>query len=62
LAVLRELLALWGLEKLTGVVIPKVTSKNVQEYLDLLKNTHLKVMLTLETAETFDRHDNERLV
>ena len=59
--VLKQLRAINGAEKLTGVVIPKVTSKNAREYLELIEGTAWQVMLTLETAETFDRNDNETL-
>ena len=57
--VLNRLIDLPGVEKLTGIVIPKVTSGNVKEYLDKIKGVDWQVMLTLETSETFDRHDNE---
>lgn len=59
--ILERLRTLPGAEKLTGVVIPKVTSKNIQMYMNSIMPTPWRVMLTLETAETFDREDSEAL-
>lgn len=59
--VLKQVLLLNGIEKLAGIVVPKVTAGNVREYLEAIHATTWKVMLTLETAETFERSDNEKI-
>jgi citrate lyase beta subunit len=54
-SILRRLLALNGVERLSGVVLPKVSRANLHDYLDPLQDhPSLRVMPTLECADTFD--------
>lgn len=54
-AVLRDVLQMEGVERLTGFVLPKVTTANLDDYFDLLPDdSDFVVMLTLETIEVFD--------
>ncbi len=47
---------------LHGLVLPKVTAENLQDYLDLLPSeSHLSLMLTLETQEVFSDLSMSRL-
>lgn len=52
--VLERVLAMPGVEKLTGFVIPKATRHNFDAYFRQIRQTEFKLMLTLETAEVFD--------
>ncbi len=52
--VLARLLDLSAIEKIDGFVLPKFTEDVFDTYFDLLKDTHFKVMPTLETKEVFD--------
>jgi citrate lyase beta subunit len=53
--VLRALLTMQGVESITGFVLPKATRHNVADYFSLLEDhPAFRVMLTLETSETFD--------
>ncbi|GGY50750.1 HpcH/HpaI aldolase/citrate lyase family protein [Pseudoduganella albidiflava] len=52
--VLARVLAMDGVEKLAGFVIPKATRDNLDEYIGLLSGTRHLLMPTLETAEVFD--------
>lgn len=53
--VLGQVLALPGIERMDGFVLPKITDRNVQAYLDLLTPEQPFWLLpTLETAEVFD--------
>src|SRR5262245_25168395 len=54
-AVLRSLLQIEGVERLSGFVLPKVTPANLEDYLPAFTSGHdFDVMLTLETVEVFD--------
>src|SRR5262249_53219100 len=54
-AVLRSVLQMSGVERLTGFVLPKVTRHNLQDYFELFTpRDPFDVMLTLETVEVFD--------
>jgi citrate lyase beta subunit len=54
-AVLRRLLQMDGVRRLTGFVLPKVGLHNLEEYFALLEGEDsFEVMLTLETAPVFD--------
>ena len=61
-ATLEAVLPLPGVETLSGFVLPKVTARNVRDYLDLLgpASPHA-LMLTVETREVFGSSDLERL-
>jgi citrate lyase beta subunit len=53
--VLRRVLAMPGVEQLTGLVFPKVTLANLDDYFGALPpDSRHRVMLTLETIEVFD--------
>lgn len=56
-AVLRQVLALPGVEQLDGFVLPKVTRSEFPEYLRLLRGTAHLLMPTLETKEAFDERE-----
>jgi citrate lyase beta subunit len=55
--VMRTVLALPGIEKLDGFVLPKVTRSALSEYLKLLQGTGHLIMPTLETKEVFDERE-----
>lgn len=55
--VMRLVLALPGIEKLDGFVLPKVTRSALAEYLKLLRGTRHLIMPTLETKEVFDERE-----
>ncbi|MCC5611428.1 HpcH/HpaI aldolase/citrate lyase family protein [Nostoc sp. CHAB 5834] len=62
--VLKRVLAMDGVDKLTGFVIPKSTVKSFPAYLKELaqaKKTHFKLMPTLETKEVFDAEEMRQL-
>ncbi|WP_288842684.1 HpcH/HpaI aldolase/citrate lyase family protein [uncultured Deefgea sp.] len=52
--VLKRVLAMPGVEKLTGFVLPKVTHNNFDAYFHQIRKTQFMLMPTLETAEVFD--------
>lgn len=52
--VLARVLAMPGVEKLTGFVLPKTTRHNFDSYFRLVRHTGHALMPTLETAEAFD--------
>jgi citrate lyase beta subunit len=53
--VLRQLLAMPGVEQLDGFVFPKITERNLEDYFSrFAEDDPFQVMLTLETVETFD--------
>ncbi|MBY0525723.1 MAG: HpcH/HpaI aldolase/citrate lyase family protein [Gemmataceae bacterium] len=54
-AVLRALLTMEGVDRLSGFVLPKVTCRNLDDYFDVLpEDSAFSVMPTLETVEVFD--------
>ncbi len=57
--VMERVLAMPGVEKLTGFVLPKVTRHNFDTYFRLVRDTGHVLMPTLETAEVFS--DSEML-
>lgn len=59
--VLRRALALPGIERVDGFVLPKVTRHNLPAYLAELEGTRFLVMPTLETAEAFDQAEMRHL-
>lgn len=52
--ILERVLAMPGVEKLTGFVLPKATRHNFEQYFRQVRQTGFKLMPTLETAEVFD--------
>jgi len=52
--VLARVLAMPGVDKLTGFVLPKITRHNFDSYFKLVRHTEHVLMPTLETAEVFD--------
>lgn len=52
--VLRRVLAMPGVDKLDGFVIPKATRHNLDAYLGQLAHTAHRIMPTLETVDVFD--------
>jgi citrate lyase beta subunit len=52
--VLAEVLAMPGVENLSGFVLPKCTRSNFPDYFSLLEGTRHLIMPTLETVEVFD--------
>lgn len=59
--VLERVLAMPGVHKLTGFVLPKVTAQNFDTYYRLVKGTDHMLMPTLETAEVFSERAMEQL-
>jgi len=59
--VLGRVLAMPGVEKLTGFVLPKITRHNFDSYYRLLRHTEHVLMPTLETAEAFDDSEMQGL-
>jgi len=55
--VLRHVLALPGIERLDGFVLPKVTRAVLPEYLRLLRGRGHLLMPTLETKDVFDERE-----
>lgn len=53
-AMLERVLAMPGVEKLTGFVLPKISRHNFASYFSLVQHTSHLLMPTLETIETFD--------
>lgn len=53
-AVMRQVLAMPGSERLDGFVLPKITLRNLPFYTKLLRGDHHRLMPTLETAEVFE--------
>jgi citrate lyase beta subunit len=52
--ILRRVLEMPGVEKLSGFVLPKATRHNFDAYFRQVRKTHFQLMPTLETAEVFD--------
>ena len=52
--VMARVLAMPGVDKLTGFVIPKATRHNFESYFRLVRDTDHMLMPTLETAEVFN--------
>jgi citrate lyase beta subunit len=59
--VLTRVLAMPGVHKLTGFVIPKATRHNFETYYRLVRDTDHLLMPTLETAEVFSEREMEAL-
>ncbi len=59
--VMARVLAMPGVEKLTGFVIPKATADNVGAYFSQVSHTSHLLMPTLETAEVFNDDDMRAL-
>ena len=57
--VLERVLAMPGVHKLTGFVIPKATRHNIESYYRLVRDTDHMLMPTLETAEVFSEREME---
>lgn len=56
--VMGQCLAMNGIEKIDGFVLPKVTATNLGSYLDLINpKSPFMLMPTLETAEVFDHNE-----
>jgi citrate lyase beta subunit len=53
-AIMARILAMPGVEKLSGFVLPKATRHNFAAYFALIQATNFMLMPTLETAEVFD--------
>lgn len=59
--VLARVLAMPGVDKLHGFVLPKVTRENFHAYFDQVAERHFMLMPTLETAEVFDDAEMRQL-
>jgi citrate lyase beta subunit len=59
--VMERVLAMPGVEKLTGFVLPKVTRHNFDSYFRLVRDTRHVLMPTLETAEVFSDTEMQQL-
>jgi citrate lyase beta subunit len=59
--VMERVLAMPGVEKLTGFVLPKVTRHNFDSYFRLVRDTSHVLMPTLETAEVFSDSEMQQL-
>ena len=57
--VLARVLAMPGVHKLTGFVIPKATRHNFEAYYRLVRDTDHLLMPTLETADVFSEREME---
>lgn len=55
--VMRQVLRMPGVEKLTGFVLPKITRHNFDSYFRQIRKTSFMLMPTLETAEVFDESE-----
>ena len=55
---MKQVLAMPGVDRLDGFVLPKLTRSVLPEYLDLLRGYHHCIMPTLETKEVFDERDD----
>ena len=55
--VMKQVLAMPGVDRLDGFVLPKVTRSILPEYLDLLRGHQHCIMPTLETKEVFDERE-----
>jgi len=55
--VMREVLAMPGVDSLDGFVLPKVTKAVLLEYVKLLRGRHHMIMPTLETREVFEERE-----
>ncbi|WP_018604814.1 HpcH/HpaI aldolase/citrate lyase family protein [Uliginosibacterium gangwonense] len=65
LEVLRQILAMPGIERIDGFVLPKVTADNIDHYMALIAaadKPQYWVMPTLETREVFNDHDLQQLL
>ncbi|MFC7419799.1 HpcH/HpaI aldolase/citrate lyase family protein [Iodobacter arcticus] len=59
--VMKRVLAMPGVEKLTGFVLPKITHHNFDSYFRQVRKTHFMLMPTLETVEVFDDAEMKQL-
>jgi citrate lyase beta subunit len=59
--VMERVLAMPGVDKLTGFVLPKVTRHNFETYFRLVRDTGHLLMPTLETAEVFCDSEMQQL-
>ncbi len=59
--VMARVLAMRGVEKLAGFVLPKVTRHNFDDYFSQVRHTNHLLMPTLETAEVFDDTEMRQL-
>lgn len=59
--VMKRVLAMPGVEKLTGFVLPKITHHNFDAYFRQVRKTHFMLMPTLETVEVFDDAEMKQL-
>jgi citrate lyase beta subunit len=59
--VLKRVLEMPGVEKLTGFVLPKITQHNFDAYFNQIRKTHFMLMPTLETVEVFDDAEMKQL-
>ncbi|MCA1247361.1 HpcH/HpaI aldolase/citrate lyase family protein [Massilia sp. MS-15] len=59
--VLARVLAMPGVEKLAGFVLPKITRHNFESYFRLVRDTDHVLMPTLETAEVFSDGEMQQL-
>jgi citrate lyase beta subunit len=55
--VMARVLAMPGVEKLTGFVLPKCTRHNFDAYFKQVRHTEHMLMPTLETADVFNDHE-----
>lgn len=61
--VLKRILELPYIERLSGFVFPKITADNFKEYMDILPKGHkFSIMPTLETKEVFSFNKMENLL
>src|SRR3546814_19411512 len=58
---LTQLLQLPNIDRVTGFVLPKVTTKTLPVWLNALMQSAHRIMPTIEGAEEFDRSDIWRL-
>lgn len=60
--IMGECVAMEGIDKIDGFVLPKLTASNLNEYLaNINAKSRFYLMPTLETAEVFDYHEMNKL-
>ena len=60
--ILKKVMSMKNIDVIDGFVLPKITHENIQDYLDVLPESHnFMLMPTLETAEVFEISHMKRL-
>ena len=60
--IFKKVMSMKNIDVIDGFVLPKITHENIQDYLDVLPESHnFMLMPTLETAEVFEISHMKRL-